>query len=226
MKEMDRSQRPRERMQEHGPEVLSDQELLALLLRTGSSTEDVMQLARRILSEAGSVGNLSRLSVRELQEHKGVGPAKACELAAVFELGRRAAREKWSKQKLDSPEAVHELMAAEMSGLRQETLQVLLLDTRHRLMRRANVSTGNVNEAIADPREILRPAIVHNAYGLILVHNHPSGDPTPSQSDRTMTRSIASACQLMRVSLVDHVIIGTPSPDHPAFFSFREAGLL
>jgi len=224
--EMDDSQLPRERMEQSGPGALSDAELLAVLLRTGSTGENVLQLAARLLREAQGLHGLSRMDLGELSGFRGIKSQKATTLAAVFELARRLTREQARQGRMDTPEAIYRLMAPELQPLRQESLRVVLLDTRLRLMRTQAVSLGSLNEAIADPREILRPAVVHNAYGLVLVHNHPSGDPTPSQNDRTMTRGTADACALLRVKLVDHIIVGVPGPGNPGYFSFREAGLL
>ncbi len=227
LNELPASDRPREKMLDEGAHALSDAELLALFLRTGGGKRDVLELAHHILKEAGSLADLARMSPHEMvaQVH-GIGPAKACELTAAFELARRSMRERFRKERLDSPEAVHDLMGHEMRGLRQESLRVVLLDTRYRLMRVENVSTGTVNESIADPREVFRPVVVHNAFALILVHNHPSGDPSPSDTDRRMTERMRDSAALLRIRLLDHVIIGRASPDHPAFFSFKEHGLL
>lgn len=226
IQDMDDSQLPRERMERDGPGALSDAELLAILLRTGREGENVLALAARLLREAGSLQELSRMDLGELRLFSGIKSAKATTLAAVFELARRATREQLRREKLDMPEAIYQLMAPELQSRRQESLRVVLLDTRLRMMRMAEVSLGSVNEAIADPREILRPAIIHNAYGVVLVHNHPSGDPTPSQSDRAITRTTAEACALFKIKLIDHVIIGVPGAGSPGYFSFREAGLV
>ena len=147
-------------------------------------------------------------------------------MSAFFELGRRALREEISSRKLDSPDAVYALIGHEMQALRQESLRVLLLSTRYRLLRVETISIGSVNESIADPREVFRPAIIHNAFAIILAHNHPSGDPSPSDTDRQMTKRMNDVAGMLRIRLLDHVIIGSPSPAHPAYFSFKEAGLL
>lgn len=218
---------PREKLLRRGLDALTDTELLALLIRTGDTNRDVLALASHILAETNGLRGLSRLRPEELQKMvSGIGPAKSCELAAVFELGRRALREEIVSQKLDSPETVYALMAHEMQALRQESLRVLLLNTRHKLLRVETISIGSVNESIADPREVFRPAIIHNAYAIILAHNHPSGDPSPSDTDRQMTKRMNEVATMMRIRLLDHVIIGSPSPGHPAYFSFKEAGLL
>jgi DNA repair protein RadC len=227
VREMEPQDRPREKLLQKGAKALSNAELLALLLRTGNPGEDVLELAARLLADTGSLNTLARMEAQEIiAVAKGIGPAKACELAAVFELGRRGVEEAYETARIDSPEAVHGLLAHEMSALRQESLRVVLLNTRHRLMRLVNVSIGSVNESIADPREIFRPAVIHNAFAMILVHNHPSGDPSPSESDRRLTTRVRECADLLRVRLLDHVIIGRPAPDHPPYFSFKEHGLL
>lgn len=227
IQEMPPEDMPREKLLRLGPEALSDSELLALLVRTGIEGKDVLEVCRDLLKEAGDLVTLGRMSPQEIQmKSKGVGKAKSCELAAVFELGRRALRQQIEKDKIDSPEAVYQLMAHQMSTLRREALQVILLNTRHRLMRVETVSLGSVNESIADPREVFREAIIQGAYAVILVHNHPSGDPSPSEMDRTMTKRMAQVAELLRIRLLDHIIIGQPAPGQQPYFSFKEAGLL
>ena len=218
---------PREKLLQRGTNSLSDAELLALLLRTGSHGRDVLEMAYDVLREAGGLRGLARHSPQEIQTIvKGIGPAKACELAAVLELGRRSVVQKYSEEKLDNPDSVYELMAPDMLPLRQESLRVILLNTRYFLLRVVTISTGSVNESIADPREIFRPAIVHNAFAMILVHNHPSGDPSPSESDRSMTRRMNEVAGLHRIRLLDHIIIGSHGNGRAPYFSFKEAGLL
>jgi len=146
------------------------------------------------------------------------------ELAAAFELGARVAREQLAAAVLDSPEVIYQHLAPQLQHLPHESLRVLLLDTRLRLAGTAEVSLGTVNETIAHPREILRPVIVRAAYGFVLVHNHPSGDPSPSSADRDLTRRVRDAAALMQVRFVDHLIIGRPAPGRSPWFSFREAG--
>jgi DNA repair protein RadC len=217
---------PREKLLRLGPEALSDAELLALLVRTGCKGKDVLEVCRDLLKQAGDLVTLGRMSPREIQKTKAIGKSKSCELAAVFELGRRALRQQIFKDKIDSPEAVYQLMAHQMTSLRREALQVILLNTRHRLMRVETVSLGSVNESIADPREVFREAIIQGAFAIILVHNHPSGDPSPSEMDRTLTKRMAQVAELLRIRFLDHIIIGQASPDHRPYFSFKEAGLL
>jgi DNA repair protein RadC len=148
------------------------------------------------------------------------------QLVAAFGLGHRLARETLSKQKIDSPELVNELVGSDMRRLRKESLRVILLDTRYHLIRVEEVSIGSVNESIAHPRDVFRPALVSSAYAVIVVHNHPSGDPSPSQTDHSLTRRLAEAAELLQIKLLDHIIIGAPADGSPGYFSFKEAGVL
>ncbi len=226
IREMPQEERPREKLTAHGADALTDPELIAILLRTGVVGMNVVDLARKLLQQFGSLGGLSRCSVDELSKIHGIGPAKAVELVAAFGLGQRLARETLSKQKLDSPELVHELLGAEMRRLRKESLRVVLLDTRYRLIRVEEVSVGSVNESIAHPRDVFRPAVIASAYAVIVAHNHPSGDASPSQTDHSLTRRLAEAAELLQIKLLDHIIIGAPGQDSPGYFSFKEAGVL
>ena len=162
----------------------------------------------------------------ELKKVRGVGFTKAVQLAASFDLGNRLAREMLANQKIDSPELVNELVGGEMRMLRKEAMRVVLLDTRYHLIRTEDVSTGTLNESIAHPRDVFRPAVIASAYAVIVVHNHPSGDPSPSQADHSLTRRLAEAAELMQIKLLDHIIIGAQSNSGPGYFSFKEAGVL
>jgi DNA repair protein RadC len=226
IREMPEDERPREKLLARGPDALTNPELIAILLRTGRRGMNVIEVARELLDKYKSLAGLSRCSVEELGEIKGVGPAKALELVAAFNLGKRFAQEPLSQQKLDSPELVHELLGRDMRMLRTESLRVVLLDTRYRLMRVESVSMGSMNESIAHPREIFRPAITYSAFAVIVVHNHPSGDASPSQTDHSLTRRLAEAADLLQIKLLDHIITGAPSEGSPGYFSFKEAGVL
>ncbi len=223
IREMPQDERPREKLQAHGADGLSDAELIAILLRTGVTGKNVVDLARELLQRYGSLRELSRCTVDELSKIRGVGPAKALHLVAAFGLGQRLAQQTISKQKLDSPELIHELLGEEMRKLRKESLRVVLLDTRYHLIRVEEVSVGSVNESIAHPRDVFRPALIGSAYAVIVVHNHPSGDASPSQTDHSLTRRLSEAAELLQIRLLDHVIIGEGDP---GYFSFKEAGVL
>ena len=157
--EMSEDERPREKLAAHGARALSDAELIAILLRTGVSGANAVELARQLLEKYGSLTGLSRCSLDELSKIKGIKFTKAVQLVAAFGLGERLAREKWVKQKIDSPELANELLGPEMRRLRKESLRVILLDTRYHLIRVEEVSLGSVNESIAHPRDVFRPAV-------------------------------------------------------------------
>jgi DNA repair protein RadC len=226
IREMPRDERPREKLAAHGAAALTSPELIAILLRTGRRGANAVEVARQLLEKYGSLTGLTRCTVDELRKVKGIGPTKAVQLVAAFGLGHRLARETLSKQKIDSPELVNELVGPEMRRLRKESLRVILLDTRYHLIRVEEVSIGSVNESIAHPRDIFRPALVSSAYAVIVVHNHPSGDASPSQTDHSLTRRMAEAAELLQIKLLDHIIIGAPADGSPGYFSFKEAGVL
>lgn len=224
--ELPAQERPREKLIAQGAGALSDSELIAILLRTGMQGANAIDVARQLLAKYQSLSGLARCSVAELSKIKGVGPAKGVQLAAAFGLASRLARETLTRQRLDTPQLVNELLGAEMRALHNESLRVVLLDTKFHLLRVEEISLGSLNESIAHPREIFRPAIVYSAYAVILVHNHPSGDPTPSSADHRLTRSLAQAAELLQIRLLDHVIIGSGDNGRTPYFSFGEAGLI
>jgi DNA repair protein RadC len=226
IREMPQDERPREKLLGRGAAALTDSELIAILLRTGLPGANAVEVARQLLEQYGSLSGLSRCSVKEIASIPGIGPAKAIQLVAAFGLGQRLANERLSRRKLDSPELVHDLVAAEMRTLHKESLRVILLDTRYHLLRMEEISLGSVNESIAHPRDVFRPAVISSAYAVIVVHNHPSGDPSPSQSDHSLTRRLAEAAELLQIKLLDHIIIGAPAEGRLPYFSFKEAGVL
>jgi DNA repair protein RadC len=225
--DMPADERPREKMLKHGPGALTDAELLALFFRTGMQGLSAIDIGRMLLKKYSTLTALSRQQITEIQKQKGLGPAKALDLAAAFELGKRLARQEAVQQRIDNPQAIYDLLAPEMRAEPLEVLKIILLTTRGTLIAIEEISRGGLAETIAHPREILRPAIMHSAFGFILAHNHPSGDPTPSSADLSMTRRIREAATLMQINFFDHLIIGAPTPDRPAgYHSFRESGML
>ncbi len=224
--ELPEEDRPREKLLERGAAALTDRELLAILLRTGVVGKNAVEVGGEILQQHRGLSGLCRCSTQELRKIHGIGPAKAVQLAAAFELGRRLARETVTRAKIDSPELVYDLLGTEMRALRKESLRVLLLDTRYRLLETKEVSLGSVNESIAHPRDVFQPAVAASAYALIVVHNHPSGDPSPSSADHSLTRRLAEAAELMQIKLLDHIILGAPAENRAPYFSFKEAGVL
>jgi DNA repair protein RadC len=224
--ELPEQERPREKLATLGAAALSDSELIAILLRTGLPGANAVDVARQLLAQYQSLSGLARCTVAELSKIKGVGPAKAVQLAAAFGLATRLARETLVRQRLDTPELIYSLLGAEMRALSRESLRVILLDTKFMLLRIEEISHGSLNESVAHPREIFRPAITYAAYALILVHNHPSGDPAPSDADLRLTRRLNEAADLLQIRFLDHVIIGSGDNGRRPYFSFREAGVM
>lgn len=226
IRELPADERPREKLAARGADALTDAELLAILLRTGVEGANAIEVARQLIAKYGSLGGLSRCSVKELAAIKGVGPAKGAQLAAAFGLGVRLVQERFAGQKLTEPSDVYDLLSLELRALHRESLRVILLNTRFQLIRVEQVSLGSMNESIAHPREVFRPALVYAAYAIIVVHNHPSGDPSPSQADHSLTRRLREAAELLQIRLLDHVIIGSPAEGRLPYFSFQEAAIL
>lgn len=226
IRDMPNDERPREKLSKLGPTSLDNPELIALFLCTGVKGRSAIEIGRDLIRKYGSLGAIGRLPVAELASEPGLGPAKASKLAAAFELGARVAREQMRDVPLDTPELIYQMFSPQMSHLTQEQVVVVLLDTRLRHAGTCVVSIGTVNESTAHPREILRPVITRGAYGFVLIHNHPSGDPGPSRADENVTRRLVDAAALMQVRFLDHLIIGRPSPGRQPYFSFREGGLI
>jgi DNA repair protein RadC len=226
IRELPEQQKPREKLLQRGADALTDAEILAILLRTGVRGCNVIELAQKLLQAFGSLAQLSRCPIAELSSFKGVGSVKALYLTAAFGLGTRLAAEQAVSDPLNDPEAIYQLVGAEMRRLDRESLRVVLLDTRFRLITTSEVSKGTLNESLAHPREIFKPAITHSAYAFVLVHNHPSGDPSPSEVDLRLTRRVAECARMLQIQFMDHLVIGSPQQDRPGYFSFKEAGIL
>lgn len=224
--DMPENERPREKLAHHGPGALDNAELMALFISTGTRGRSAIEIGRDLIRKYGSMGALGSLPVSELAKEHGLGLAKASKLAAAFELGIRVAQEPLRCQPLDTPERIHEFFGPQMRHLVQEQVIVAVVDSRLRHIGTNVVSIGTVNESNAHPREIMRPVITRGAHGFVLIHNHPSGDPSPSRSDETVTRRLRDAASLMQVLFLDHVIIGKPAPGRQPYYSFREAGLI
>ncbi|MAS92423.1 MAG: hypothetical protein CMO55_04435 [Verrucomicrobiales bacterium] len=227
IRDLPEDERPREKIAEQGATSLSDAEILAVFFGTGRRGLSAIDLGREMIRQFGSLRNLSRASVEELTAIDGIGPAKAAQLAAVFEFGRRLAREPYRETPITCPEDVYELLGPEMQSLSQESVRAVLLNHRKRLIHMVEIFRGTGNESFANPSEILRKAISHAAHSLILVHNHPSGDPSPSRADRDVTSRMKTACEAIGIEFTDHIIIGCHSENNlEPYFSFREAGLI
>lgn len=214
-------ERPRERLAENGPGALSKAELLAILLRVGVQGENSVQLAQRILDELGGLAGIQRASLEEMRQIHGLGFAKSCQIKAAIELGSRLVREQAEERgSISSPADAAALLQLEMQGLPQENLVVLVLDTRNKLIAKEIVYKGSLNISLVRVGELFKGAIVRNAASIILAHNHPSGDPTPSPEDVALTRSVIQAGKLMDIEVLDHLVIG-----NARFVSMKEKGL-
>jgi DNA repair protein RadC len=213
---------PRERLRAHGAEALSAAELIALLLRTGVRDRDALDVARALLAHCGGLDRVECAPARELASVSGIGEAKAASLAAAFELGRRCATSRLPEgAALRCPEDVFRRFAARLRRLAQERFVVVLLDGRHRVVGEEVVSQGTLTASLVHPREVFRPALRASAAALILVHNHPSGDPTPSAEDLAVTQRLARAGEILGVRVLDHVIVA-----ERGYASLREQGAL
>ena len=221
IKELPSSERPRERLLRFGATVLSNSELLAIILRVGTLDENAVAVSQRLLSRFGGLSGLARKSAAELQSAKGVGPAKAAQIKAALELGRRLLVEDPQElPQVRSPSDAANLVMSEMSLLEREQMRVLLMDTKNRVHTMSTVYQGSLNSSLIRVAEIFRDAIRTTSAALILVHNHPSGDPTPSPEDVAVTRQIVEAGTLLDIEVLDHLIIG-----QHRFVSLKERGL-
>ncbi len=208
IREMPAEERPRERLRDYGASALSNGELLAILLRTGSARENVLAQAGRLLTRWGGLPGLARASFAELCEEYGMGEAKASQLKAALEIGRRlAAALPEERPEVTRPDDVAGLLLTEMSLLSQESLRVVLLNTKNRVVGIREVYRGNVNSARVRPAEVFRDAVRETCPALIVTHNHPSGDPAPSPDDVAVTRDLVRAGALLEIEVLDHIVI-------------------
>lgn len=208
IRDLPREERPRERLRNYGPSSLSTAELLAIILRTGTQSENVLNLSTRLMSRFGGLSGLARAGFDELCGVHGFGEAKTAQLKAAFELGRRVVSFQESERPtVQSPQDIANLLQGEMAFLEQEHLRVVLLNTRNRVLSVHEVYKGNANSAMIRPGEVFREAVRANALAIILVHNHPSGDPAPSDDDVQITRQIIDAGKLLDIEVLDHVVL-------------------
>jgi len=223
MAEMDR---PRERLAAEGAEALSNPELIAILLRTGMKGYSALDMAQQLLARFSTLDELSRAGLDDLCQLRGIGRDKAVTLLAAFALARRMAREiRQEAPLLDNPEAIAALLREENLAYEVECFQAVLLNTRRRLVRVEQISQGTLDTILVHPREVFRRAIAANASAVVLVHNHPSGDPTPSEADIRVTRDLIRAGQLLKIEVLDHLILGRRSSERSKdFVSLREMG--
>ncbi len=226
LKDQPASERPRERLANHGADVLSHAELLAILLRTGLRGANAVDIGKQLLQKYGSLHSLACASLEDLQTVRGIGPDKAVTLVAAFTLARKMAEElRREAPLLDTPEAVANLMREDNRLREVETFQILLLNTRRRLIEVVKISEGTLDTILVHPREVFKCAITANAAAIILTHNHPSGDPSPSEADIKVTRDLIRAGQLLKIDVLDHVVLGRATHERPRdFVSLRELG--
>ncbi len=208
---MEPTQRPRERLRSRGPESLSEAELLAVLLRTGRPGHSVVAEAQELLAQAGGLEGVARMSARELERRPGIGRAKAAAVCAALELGKRVAKvEVPGAQLLERPETVAEYLVARLRGSRREVFGFISLDTRHRLINDHDLWEGTRNHVSVDPAEVFRTALLDDAAGVILFHNHPSGETEPSVDDIQLTRRLVRGGRAVGIEVLDHLIIAGP----------------
>jgi DNA repair protein RadC len=216
------SERPRERLYFNGPTALADAELLALQLGSGRRGQDAVQVARELLAAYGSLAEVAGRDVIELARQRGVGRAKAARLAAAFELTRRLrARTPGARTSLGSPAEVFAAFGPLMEDLKREVFRIALLDAKNALVRDLVISEGTLSASLVHPREVFKPAILESAASVILLHNHPSGDPTPSRDDIRLTRQLVECARLLDLRVHDHVVIGRGQ-----FISLAERGII
>lgn len=221
--------RPQERALAHGVGSLSDAELLALLLRSGTRGHDVLSLAARLLGEAGSLHALTRWRDSDFRRLKGIGKVKALQLCTVMEVARRVlGAERNLPPELNSPDDIFAYLRPRALGLEVEKCWVVSLNTRNRVLRCTELTSGTTRQTLVRPAEALREAVREGASAFAIAHNHPSGDPRPSSADITVTRQVRSAAELLDIRFHDHVILGDPTldPDGIGYYSFRRSGLL
>ena len=219
--DLNETERPRERLSAIGPQALSDAELLAILLRVGVQGQNAVELGHQLLIEFHGLAGLHRASIEELTNKHGIGAAKAAQIKAAIELGRRLSLEAPDERAtINNPGDAAALVQYEMSALEQEQLRVLLLDTRNHVLDSVDVYKGSVNMSQIRVGEVFKAAIRRNATAVIIVHNHPSGDPTPSPDDVAVTRALVEAGKLLDIDVLDHIIIGLNG-----HISLKERGL-
>ena len=222
IKDLPVQERPREGLLQYGPEYLSNRELLAILLETGTRNQSVFALADQLIAHFGSLRALACATYEEMAEIKGIGPAKAARVIAAFELTKRLSNSSLEvREVIRSPQDAADIVMDEMSLLDREHFVILMLNTKHAVIAKKVVSIGHLNASLVHPRELFKDVIKKSSAAVILVHNHPSGDPTPSEDDIRVTQRLCEAGRLLGISVLDHIVIGDKS-----YVSFREQGLI
>jgi len=218
IKDLPKVERPREKLMQYGPEKLSNSELLAILLRSGKRGENVIELANKILKRF-SKDELPSLTFNDLKDYPGLGPAKACEIIACFELGKRLLKDKKAEIYLEPKEIWEELK--DLRDHRKEHFVIFYLDSRNQEIKREIISVGSLNANLVHPREVFEPAVRNLAAQIILAHNHPSGDPEPSEDDLLLTKKLVESGKILGIEVIDHIIVAKDN-----FFSFKNKGII
>lgn len=220
--DLPKPERPRERLKQFGPEALSAQELLALIIGRGVSKKSVMTIAQELVIKFGNIKAISEATIEELSQIKGIGFAKAAQIKACFELGKRMDLEPELKDfDIKNPQSVVKAISASIKDKAKEHFKLILLNARNKILGISTISIGSLNASIVHPREVFKDAIMHNAYSVVLAHNHPSGDPEPSEDDLAMTRRLIETGKILGIEVIDHIII-----TKNGYFSFKERRLL
>lgn len=222
IKSIPKDDRPQEKLLKYGANNLSNSELIAVILRTGSRDENVVKLSQRILNEDGKgLRNIAEGTVEKFKSFKGINDVKASQLMAVAELSKRISTLRIEKIKISSPSDAAVLMMEEMRYYKKEYFKIILLDTKNNIKKVCEISVGSLNSSIVHPREVFSEAVVNSASSIILVHNHPSGESEPSREDIALTNRLDECGKILGVKVLDHIIIGDG-----VFYSFKEEGLL
>jgi DNA repair protein RadC len=225
--QLDASVRPQERLESLGAHALSDIELLAMLIRKGSKNRDVLEVSTSLIAQAGSLAKLTQWSVEDFCAVHGLGKIKALQLKAVMEIANRVFIAKLEEpEKLDDSNKVYDYFRPIVTGLEVEKFWMVALNRKNSLIKNTEVTSGTVSGSLIHPRECFREAIKLNASSVIFVHNHPSGDPTPSSADIHITRRLSEAGKVLDIEVLDHLVIGQVSEDSGAYYSFADSGLL
>lgn len=220
--DLPKSERPRERLQKHGAEALSAQELLALVIGRGISNKSVITIAQELLTRFGNIKAISEATLEELSQIKGIGFAKAAQIKACFELGKRQELEPEMKNfDIQNPQDIVKAIQSSIKDKAKEHFKLILLNTRNKIIGISTVSIGTLNSNLVHPREVFKEAISHSAASVVFAHNHPSGDPEPSEDDLTITKRLTEAGKILGIEVMDHIIITKND-----FFSFKEKGLM
>jgi DNA repair protein RadC len=222
VRDLPKPERPRERLQRFGPEALSSQELLALIIGRGISRKSVMTISQELMTTFGSTRAIGEATIEEISKIKGIGIAKAAQLKACFELAKRQELElDLGDYQVTDPQGVARAVRAHIRDKAKEHFKLILLNTRNKIIRISTISIGTLNASLVHPREVFKEALIHNASSVILAHNHPSGETEPSEEDRGITKRLRDAGKIMGIEVLDHIIV-----TRNGYISFKEQGLI